>query len=67
MREHFPQMDAKVAERSFAVIEKSMPKTPIVVEEAISNSDRLNVEAGFMKPDEKLTSYKELFTDEFVR
>jgi hypothetical protein len=39
----------------------------VIVEAAISNSDRLNIEAGFMKPAEKLSSYKELFTNEFVQ
>jgi hypothetical protein len=39
-----------------------------VVETAVSNSDdRLNAEAGFLKQGEQLGSYKELFTDEFVR
>jgi hypothetical protein len=44
-----------------------MPLKPEIVETAIANSDRLNVEAGFMKPEEQLSSYKELFTNEFLR
>ena len=67
LRHHFAQIDPAVLEKSFAVVEKSMPQTPIIVEAAISNSDRLNVEAGFMKPEEKLASYGDLFTNEFVR
>ena len=67
LRSRFPQIESGVLEQSFAVIEKSMPQTPVIVEAAIANSDRLNVEAGFMRPDEQLSSYKELFTDEFLR
>ncbi|HEV8016468.1 MAG TPA: ABC transporter substrate-binding protein [Stellaceae bacterium] len=67
LRARFQQIDPAVTERSFAVIEKSMPKTPAIVEAAISNSDRLNIEAGFMKPEEKLSSYGDLFTNEYLQ
>jgi ABC-type nitrate/sulfonate/bicarbonate transport system substrate-binding protein len=67
LRAHFPQIDPGVTEKSFATIEKSMPAKPVIVETAISNADRVNVEAGFMKPDEKLSFYKDLFTNEFVQ
>jgi NitT/TauT family transport system substrate-binding protein len=67
LRAHFPQIDPGVIERSFATIEKSMPAKPVIVEAAVSNSDRLNIEAGFMKPDEKLGSYSDLFTNEYVQ
>lgn len=66
LRAHFPQIDAGVTEKSFAAIEKSMAGKPVIVETAISKADRVNIEAGFMKPDEKLSSYKELYTNEFV-
>jgi ABC-type nitrate/sulfonate/bicarbonate transport system substrate-binding protein len=67
LRNHFPSIDAAVMERSFIIIEKAMPKNPVITEAAIANSDRLNVEAGFMKPEEQLSSYRDLFTDEYVR
>ena len=67
LRAHFPQIDAGVTEKSFAAIEKAMPAKPVIVEAAISNSDRLNIEAGFMKPAEKLSSYSDLFTNEYVQ
>jgi hypothetical protein len=43
------------------------PAKPVIVEAAISNADRVNIEVGFMKPDEKRGSYKDLFTNEFVQ
>jgi len=66
LRKHFPQIDAVVMEKSYATIEKAMPAVPVIAEAAIANSDRLNVEAGFMKPEEQLKSYADLFTNEFV-
>jgi NitT/TauT family transport system substrate-binding protein len=67
LRARFAQIDPAVTARSFAAIEKSMPPKPAIVEAAIRNSDRLNVEAGFMKPEEQLSSYSDLFTNEFVQ
>ncbi len=67
MKAHFDKLAPAVVEDSFAVIEKAMPATPVIVEAAVRNSDRLNVEAGFMKASEQLPDYKELFTDEYVR
>lgn len=67
LRRHFPQIDFAVLNASFAVVERSMPATPVIVEAAIRNSDRLNVEAGFMKASEQLGTYSDLFTDEYVR
>jgi hypothetical protein len=49
------------------MVEKSMSPLPLVTEAAIANADRLNIEAGFMKPQEKLGSYKALYTNEFVQ
>ena len=67
LRSHFPQIDPVVAEKSSADVERSMPGKPVIVEAAIRNSDRLNVEAGFMQASEQLSSYSDLFTNEFVQ
>ncbi len=67
LEKRFPQIDRAVMEPSFDVVEKAMPPVPAVTEAAISNADRLNIEAGFMKPQEKLGSYKDLYTNDFVR
>ena len=67
LRNHFPQIDPAVLDKSFAAIEQAMPQTPVIVEAAIANSDRLNIEAGFMKPEEKLNTYSDLFTNDYVQ
>jgi hypothetical protein len=33
----------------------------------LANSERVNVEAGLLKPEETLSSYDELTTDEYVK
>jgi NitT/TauT family transport system substrate-binding protein len=33
----------------------------------LENAELFNIEAGLLKPDEKLKSYDGLFTDEFVK
>jgi sulfonate transport system substrate-binding protein len=67
LEKRFPQIDRALMESAFSVVERAMPPRPIVVEAAIANSDRLNIEAGFMKPEEKLKSYRDLYTNDFVR
>lgn len=45
----------------------STPSPPLLDAKALSTADDLNVEAGFMKAEEKLSSYDKLFTNEFVK
>ena len=35
--------------------------------QVLANSERLNIDAGLMQPDEQLKSYDGLFTTEFVQ
>ena len=43
------------------------PRPPIVVVGAFENGERYSIEAGLLKPEEKLKSYDGLYTDEYVR
>jgi len=67
MKRHFDKVSAGVVERSFKVVQIGTPVPPIMVEAGLANSERLNVEAGLMKPEERLQSYEGLYTGEFVR
>ncbi len=67
LKKRFPQFDEKTLARSLVVVQKATPSPPIVEEAAIVNSDKVNVEAGLMKPDEMLKSYDGLYTAEFVK
>jgi hypothetical protein len=46
---------------------KITPNPPVLTKEAIENTDVYNIAAGLMKPEEKLSSYDGLYTDEYVR
>jgi ABC-type nitrate/sulfonate/bicarbonate transport system substrate-binding protein len=67
LKKRFPQVDEAALERSLTIVQLATPDPPIVEEAAIVNGDRVNVEAGMLKQEDMLKSYKELFTDEFVR
>jgi NitT/TauT family transport system substrate-binding protein len=63
----FPTLDEKLLAASVAVMRKATPLNPVVSAAALENTDRFNIEAGLMRADEKLSSYDELFTDEYVK
>ncbi len=67
MKKHFDKTDPAVIERTFKVVQIGTPVPPAMVAAVLSNSERLNIEAGLMAPDDQLKSYDGLFTDEFVR
>jgi ABC-type nitrate/sulfonate/bicarbonate transport system substrate-binding protein len=67
LQKRFNTLDGAVVAAAFAVVRKTVAVPPLIQVEALANADRLNVEAGFMKPDERLKSYDDLFTNEFVR
>lgn len=46
---------------------ESTPSPPLLDAKALATADDLNVEAGFMKAEDKLSSYDHLFTNEYVR
>jgi ABC-type nitrate/sulfonate/bicarbonate transport system substrate-binding protein len=45
----------------------STPSPPLSDAKGLAAADELNVEAGFMKAEEKLSSYDKFFTNEFVK
>jgi len=49
-----------------AVIEMT-DRPPASSAKAIANGDRMNVDAGFLKRDELLKSYDDLFTNEYLK
>jgi ABC-type nitrate/sulfonate/bicarbonate transport system substrate-binding protein len=67
LQKRFPNLEKPLIEAAFQQIQKSTPRVPLVTKEALENADDFNVEAGFMKKDEKLKSYDGLFTNEFVQ
>jgi NitT/TauT family transport system substrate-binding protein len=62
---------AQIDDRQFALamddIRKITPRDLKLTPKDFENAERFNIEAGLLKPEEKLKSYDDLFTDEFVR
>ena len=46
---------------------KITPRDLMLSPAGFENAERFNIEAGLLKPEEKLKSYDNLFTDQFVR
>ncbi|HEY3919804.1 MAG TPA: ABC transporter substrate-binding protein [Stellaceae bacterium] len=68
LKAHYSALDDKLLTTVFDDFEDHLlAQSPAIAEAAIANSERMNIEAGLMKPEDARKSYKELFTDEYVR
>ena len=67
LKKRFPTLDEKLIAAGFEELKKVTPSPPIASRASIENSEIFNVGAGLLKPEEKLTSYDGLFTDEYVK
>jgi hypothetical protein len=67
LQTRFPNTAPAVVAASFEVMRKAMPQPPALEAQALSNADRINIEAGFIKPSDQLKTYDDLFTNEYVK
>ncbi|HKT18505.1 MAG TPA: ABC transporter substrate-binding protein [Stellaceae bacterium] len=67
LEQRFPKTDKAVVAASFEVMRRAMPEIPLVEAKALANAERINVEAGFIKPEDQLKTYEDLFTNEFFK
>jgi NitT/TauT family transport system substrate-binding protein len=67
LAKRLPTVDPKLIAAVLAKLRKATPDPLAVTQKGLENAERLNIEAGLMKPEEKLGSYDGLFTDEFVK
>lgn len=67
LEKRFSKTDPAVVAASFDVMRQAMPNPPRVAAKALANADRINVEAGFIKPEDALKTYDDLFTNEFLQ
>ena len=63
----FSTLDPKLLAASFATMRKNFPNPPVVSKAALENAEIYTVDAGLLKPEDKLKSYEGLYTDEFVK
>ena len=68
LKNHYRNLDDELLHAAFEDLEDHLlARSPVITEAAIANSDKMNIEAGFMRPDQARSSYKDLITDEYVR
>src|SRR5262249_52384479 len=67
LKKRFPTLDDKLLRAGFEELRKVTPSPPVVTKADIENSETFNVDAGLLKPDEKLKDFDGLFTDEFAK
>ncbi len=67
LKKRFDKTDPAVVAASLAVMRQAMPSPPLVEAKALANADRINVEAGFIKPEDQLKTYDDLFTNDFLK
>ncbi len=67
LQKKFKTIDAKVLASAFAEVVKMTARPPVTEAAQLKNGDKINLDAGFIKPDEALPSYDGLFTTEFMK
>ncbi len=67
LKKHFPNISDPVLEASYEAVASMTPTPPVVQADELAHAELMNIEAGFMKPEEKLGHYDGLFTDAYVK
>jgi len=67
LKKRFGAIDDAVLADAFSEIVKMTARPPVVEAIQLQNGDKMNLDAGFIKPEEVLPSYDDLFTTAFVR
>jgi len=67
LKKRFPALDDRQLAVAFEDIRKITPRDLRLTAASFENAERFNVEAGLLKPEEKLKSYEALFTDQYVK
>ena len=67
LKKRFAALDDKVFAAGFEQIRKATPARPVTVRAALENGETYNVEAGLLRPEDRLKSYEGLYTEAFVK
>ncbi len=67
LKKRFPTLDDAVLAASADAVIEMTDRPPASSAAAIANGDRMNADAGFLKPDELLKTYDDLFTNEYLK
>jgi len=67
LKKRFATLDDNVLTAAFDTIRKISPNPPLVDPKGMENAEVFNVDAGLMKPEDKLKTYDGLYDNEFVK
>ena len=67
MQKRFATLDPTLLSTAFAEVASVTPRPPLPTKAALENADIYNIDAGLMKPEEKLKSYDAIFTDKYAK
>ncbi|HEY3917661.1 MAG TPA: ABC transporter substrate-binding protein [Stellaceae bacterium] len=67
LKKRFSTVSDAVLELCFAAVLRITNSPPTITAAAFANGDRMNAEAGFLKPEDRVSSYDGLFTNEFLK
>lgn len=67
IKKRFEQVGDAAVTKAFNQVREATPRMPSVTAVQLANADKLNLDAGLMKPEDKVQSYDGLFTDEFLK
>ena len=67
LKKRFSPLDDNVLAAGFAQIRKATPRPPVTLSGALENGELYSIQAGLLKPEDKLKSYDGLYTDEYVK
>jgi sulfonate transport system substrate-binding protein len=66
LKKRFPKTGDAVVKSSYEAVARMTQSPPSITVKAFENGDRMNAEAGFLKPEDRVKSYDGLFTNEFL-
>jgi NitT/TauT family transport system substrate-binding protein len=67
LKKRFQNVDDAVLKASYEAVRDMTPMPPVPEALQLANAENMNVAAGFMKPEDKLKTYDNLFTTQFAK
>jgi sulfonate transport system substrate-binding protein len=67
LEKRFPTVSDTVLHSAYDAVARMTKSPPTITPLALQNGDKMNAEAGFLKPEDKVSSYDGLYTNEFLR
>jgi ABC-type nitrate/sulfonate/bicarbonate transport system substrate-binding protein len=67
LQKRFPKTDEGVVRVAYDAVARMTNDPPTITTIALKNGDNMNAAAGFLKPEDALSSYDGLFTNEFLK